>query len=131
MAELYPLIPITAGLGLLAWQFRELRLWVLLSGRGRRAEGEIVGYRETNSTARMVVRFHTDDGFEVTSAQNNLEWAAARAGDQVTVSYDPDTPESARVVAAPWLSNWVHGMYFTLGISLALIGAYLAYLAWS
>ncbi|PSK97176.1 uncharacterized protein DUF3592 [Murinocardiopsis flavida] len=130
MAQLYPLIPIAVGLGLLAWQFHEMRLGVLLTGRGRRAEGEIVGYRETSSTARIMVRFHTDDGREVMAAHNNAGWAAARAGDQVTVSYDPDSPEAARVVEAPWLSNWVHGMYLALGAALALIGAFLGYLAW-
>lgn len=131
MAELYPLIPMTAGLALIAWRLPEMRLWFMLTGRGVRARGEIVGYRETSRSARMVVRFRTDDGREVVAAHDSTGWAAARSGDTVTVSYDPADPETARVVEAPWLSRWVQSMYLALGAALAGIGGVLGYLAWA
>ncbi|GAA1999096.1 hypothetical protein GCM10009799_27770 [Nocardiopsis rhodophaea] len=130
MAYLYPLLPIIAGLVMLGVLLKDRQFSAFLAARGARAEGEIVGYSETNTAARMIVRFETEDGRVVEAAQNNTGWHAARHGDLVTVDYDPDNPENIRIVAANWLSPWVTNMFTALGVLLIAIGCFLAYLAW-
>ncbi|GAA1757058.1 MULTISPECIES: DUF3592 domain-containing protein [Streptomonospora] len=131
MAYVYPLLPIGAGVVMLWFLLRHLRFSAFLALYGVRAEGEVVGYRETATSASMVVRFSTPDGREVHAAHENTGWTASRSGDIVTVSYDPGDPERARIVAAPWLSNWVLIMMGVLGFLLVVIGLVLGWLAWS
>ncbi|QBI52801.1 DUF3592 domain-containing protein [Streptomonospora litoralis] len=131
MVYIYPLLPIVAGSVMLWFLFRHLRFSAYLAVYGARAEGEVVGYRETRASASMIVRFVTPEGREVHAAHENTGWTASRSGDPVTVSYDPGDPERARIVAAPWLSNWVLSMLGVLGFLLVLIGSVLAYLAWA
>ncbi|ASU85383.1 DUF3592 domain-containing protein [Nocardiopsis gilva YIM 90087] len=130
MAYLYPLLPIMAGLVMLGVLLRHRQFSAFLAARGVRAEGEIVGYSETNTSARMIVRFETEDGRVVEAKQNSTGWTASRHGDVVTVDYDPDNPENIRIVAANWLSPWVSNMFTALGLVLIAIGCLLAYLAW-
>ncbi|WP_461001539.1 DUF3592 domain-containing protein, partial [Streptomonospora sediminis] len=115
MANLYPLVPIGAGLVMLGILFRHLRFSMYLAIHGARTEAEIVGYRETRTSASMIVRFTTPDGREVHAAHENTGWTASRSGDIVTVSYDPGAPERARIVTAPWLSNYVLILFGVLG----------------
>ncbi|MDT0301663.1 DUF3592 domain-containing protein [Streptomonospora wellingtoniae] len=131
MAYVYPLLPIGAGVVMLWFLLRHLRFSMFLALYGVQAEGEVVGYRETATSASMVVRFSTPDGREVHAAHENTGWTASRSGDIVTVSYDPGDPERARIVAAPWLSNWVLIMIGVLGFLLVGIGLVLGWLAWS
>ncbi|GAA4892844.1 DUF3592 domain-containing protein [Streptomonospora salina] len=130
MVYVYPLLPIAAGSAMLWFLFRHLRFSAFLAVHGERAEGEVVGYRETKTSASMIVRFSTPEGREVHAAHENTGWTASRSGDAVTVSYDPADPERARIVAAPWLTSWVLVMVGVLGFALVLIGLVLAWLAW-
>ncbi|MBB6170239.1 hypothetical protein HNR23_000299 [Nocardiopsis mwathae] len=127
---MYPLLPIISGVVMLGVLFRHLSFSALLAARGARAEGEIVGYTESSTSACMIVRFHTEDGRVIDAKHENTGWTASRHGDLVTVDYDPDRPEHARIVAAPWLSPWVRNMFTTVGLLLIGIGSLLAYLAW-
>ncbi|NYE49567.1 hypothetical protein HDA32_004687 [Spinactinospora alkalitolerans] len=127
---LYPLLPIGIGLALLVWLFRDARSASSLAARGVRAQGEVVGYRETKRSARMIVRFRTDDGREVLATQGNTGWAAAKHGETVTVSYDPHRPEEARIVAGAWLSGWPRGIFTGLGAAMVLIGGLMGAFAW-
>lgn len=110
--------------------FRHVRFSAFLAVYGERTEGEVVGYRETKTSAAMIVRFSTPEGREVHAAHENTGWTASRSGDVVTVSYDPGDPERARIVAAPWLSSWVLVMVGVLGFLLVVIGLVLGWLAW-
>lgn len=127
----YPLLPIGIGLLSLTWLVRDVVAAWLLSRRGERAEGRIVGYAETSSTARMVVRFRTEEGEEVLALHDNSSWSAARYGDPVTVCYDPDDPRRARIVAAPWLILWSRVLFLGLASGILLIGCLLGVFAWS
>lgn len=126
----YPLLPIGIGLASLLWLVRDMIAAWLLRLRGDHAEGRIVGYEETSSTAKMVVRFHTEDGEEVLAALDNSSWSAARHGDPVTVSYDPDDPRRVRVAAASWLSLWPRAVFLALAAGILLIGCLLGFFAW-
>ncbi|MEU0488852.1 DUF3592 domain-containing protein [Nocardiopsis changdeensis] len=130
MASLYPLLPLLSGLVILAVVTRDTRLELRLIRHGVRAKGRVIGYRETSTASRMVVQFRTEDGREVHAEHENTGWTASRAGEIVTVSYDPETPELARIVSAPWLSHWVRGMFAALGAILVAAGVLLGYLAW-
>ncbi|KUP95726.1 DUF3592 domain-containing protein [Thermobifida cellulosilytica] len=126
----YPLLPIGIGLLSLAWLVRDIVAAWLLGRRGDRAEGEIVGYAETMRTSRVIVRFRTEDGEEVLTTNENSSWSAARYGDPVTVSYDPDDPRRARIVAAPWPSLWPRTLFVSLASGILLIGCLLGVLTW-
>ncbi|MDA8371269.1 MAG: DUF3592 domain-containing protein [Nocardiopsaceae bacterium] len=130
MAYIYPLLPIGAGVLMLVLLARHLRLSAFLAVYGQRTEGEIVGYQETSTAAKMIVRFRTEDGREIHATHTSTGWTASRSGDTVTVSYHPGRPETARIVAAPWLSNWVDVMFGVVGLALIVIGCVLAYLEW-
>ncbi|KIH99297.1 hypothetical protein LP52_07930 [Streptomonospora alba] len=130
MVYVYPLLPIAAGAAMLWFLFRHVRFSAFLAVYGERTEGEVVGYRETKTSAAMIVRFSTAEGREVHAAHENTGWTASRSGDVVTVSYDPGDPERARIVAAPWLSSWVLVMVGVLGFLLVVIGLVLGWLAW-
>ena len=130
MDRYYPLLPIGIGLCSLVWLVRDIVAAWLLGRRGERAEGTIGGYAETNSTSRMIVRFRTEEGEEVLALHDNSSWSAARYGDPVTVSYDPDNPQRARVVAAPWLSLWPRTLFLTVASGILLIGCFLGFLTW-
>ncbi|MFW5420172.1 DUF3592 domain-containing protein [Nocardiopsis sp. CNT-189] len=130
MVDLYPLLPILAGLGILCVYFRHV-LWTgLLLRNGLHAEGEIVGYAESSTAARMIVRFETHEGEEVHATHESTGWTASKHGDAVTVTYHPNRPQQARIVDAPWLSTWVHGMFGVVGCALIGIGCFLGYLQW-
>ncbi|TDQ48002.1 DUF3592 domain-containing protein [Actinorugispora endophytica] len=131
MDTLYPLLPIGIGLSSLLWLLRDILGARRLRSRGEQAVGEVVGYQETSGTARMIVRFHTDDGEEILAAHDNTSWSAARYGDLVTVSYDPRDPRRARVVSGPWMSAWPRGIFVALAAGVLLIGCLLGYLAWA
>ncbi|WP_304453648.1 DUF3592 domain-containing protein [Nocardiopsis sp. YSL2] len=131
MAELYPLIPILAGAVLLWSVTRETRLELRLVRHGVRAKGRIIGYHETSTASRMIVQFRTEDGQEVHAEHESSGWTASRAGEIVTVSYDPEVPELARIVSGPWLSRYVRVMFGGLGALLVFIGLLLGYLAWN
>ncbi|GLU50355.1 DUF3592 domain-containing protein [Nocardiopsis ansamitocini] len=131
MDLLYPLLPIGIGLAAMAWLLRDIVGARLLRSRGEHTEARVVGYQETSGTSRMIVRFHTESGEEVLTTHDNTSWAAARYGDLVTVCYNPDHPEKARVVAAPWLSAWPRGMFMGLASGLVIIGAALGFFAWT
>ena len=130
MASLYPLLPLLSGLVILAVVTRDTRLELRLKRHGVRAKGRVIGYRETSTASRMIVQFRTEDGREVHAEHENTGWTASRADEIVTVSYDPNAPELARIVSAPWLSHWVRGMFALLGASLTAAGVLLGYLAW-
>jgi hypothetical protein len=130
MAELYPLIPILAGVVLLWTVTRETRLELRLLRHGVRAKGRIIGYHETSTASRMIVQFRTEDGEEIHAEHESTGWTASRAGEIVTVSYDPNAPETARIVSAPWLTRYVRVMFGGLGALLVLIGLLLGYLEW-
>lgn len=131
MSLLYPLLPIVSGAGILWWALRELRLMVFLRGHGTRVDGEVVGYAETSRSARMIVRFRTEQGREVHTTHSNTDWTAARKGQQVVVAYDPDDPERARIVKGPWLSQWTWWLLALTGLALLLIGCALGFFAWT
>ena len=131
MVDLYPLLPIIVGVILLWIVTRDTRMELRLVRNGVRAKGRVIGYHETSVASRMIVQFQTEDGKEVHAEHENTGWMASRAGEIVTVSYDPESPERARIVSAPWLSHWVRGMFGSLGLALVLIGALLGYLHWS
>lgn len=128
--DLYPLLPMAAGLVILAVVYRQFRFTLHLNRSGVRAKARVIGYEETNTASRMIVHFRTEDGREVHAAHESTGWTASRSGEIVTVSYDPARPERARIVAAPWLSNYVRDMFTALGLLLVLIGAFLGYLRW-
>ncbi|WP_046471929.1 DUF3592 domain-containing protein [Allosalinactinospora lopnorensis] len=130
MADYYPLLPIASGLLVLVLLCRHVVLSAFLARYGTSAEGEIIGYQETSTAARMIVRFRTHEGKEVHAKHDNTGWTASRYGDVVTVTYDPDRPEKARIVRARWLSHWVEWMFATLGALLITIGCFLGYLEW-
>ncbi|WP_116243856.1 DUF3592 domain-containing protein [Nocardiopsis sp. FIRDI 009] len=130
MADLYPLLPFTAGLITLWIVTRDTRLDLRLARHGVRAKGRVIGYNETSSSSRMIVQFRTEDGEEVHAEHENTGWTASRAGEIVTVSYDPNAPELARIISAPWLSRWVRGLFGGMGTVLLLSGLLLGYLAW-
>ncbi|MEV2276222.1 DUF3592 domain-containing protein [Nocardiopsis sp. NPDC049922] len=131
MADLYPLLPLTAGVIALWLVTRDARVDLRLRRRGVRAKGRVIGYNETSSSSRMIVQFRTEDGVEVHAEHENTGWTASRAGEIVTVSYDPDAPELARIISAPWLSRWVRGLFGAMGTVLVLSGLLLGYLAWT
>ncbi|WP_017590466.1 DUF3592 domain-containing protein [Nocardiopsis ganjiahuensis] len=131
MVDLYPLLPISVGVILLWIVTRDTRTELRLVRNGVRAKGRVIGYHETSVASRMIVQFRTEDGREVHAEHENTGWMASRAGEIVTVSYDPESPERARIVSAPWLSHWVRGMFGSLGLILVLIGAFLGYLHWA
>ncbi|OLT26731.1 hypothetical protein BJF83_03175 [Nocardiopsis sp. CNR-923] len=131
MADLYPLLPLTAGVIALWLVTRDARVDLRLRRHGVRAKGRVIGYNETSSSSRMIVQFRTEDGVEVHAEHENTGWTASRAGEIVTVSYDPDTPELARIISAPWLSRWVRGLFGAMGTVLVLSGLLLGYLAWT
>ncbi|PWV52763.1 MULTISPECIES: DUF3592 domain-containing protein [Nocardiopsis] len=130
MVDLYPLLPVIVGAVLLWMVTRDTRTELLLVRNGVRAKGRVIGYHETSVASRMIVQFQTEDGREVHAEHENTGWMASRAGEIVTVSYDPESPERARIVSAPWLSHWVRGMFGGLGLVLVLIGLFLGYLHW-
>lgn len=130
MADIYPLLPILAGIGVLYGYFRHAMWTGLLLRNGFRAQGTIVGYEESSTTARMVVRFTTHEGDEVDALHESTGWTASKHGEEVTVTYHPNAPQHARIIDAPWLSQWVHGMFAVVGVTLIGIGCYLAYLHW-
>lgn len=131
MVDLYPLMPIIVGVILLWIVSRDTQLELRLVRNGVRAKGRVIGYHETSVASRMIVQFQTEDGKEIHAEHENTGWMASRAGEIVTVSYDPEVPERARIVSAPWLSHWVRGMFGGLGLILVLIGAFLGYLQWA
>ncbi len=131
MAYIYPLLPIVSGLVVLGFLGRHAAYTAFLARFGASTEGEIIGYQETNTAARMVVRFETHDGEEIHAKHDNTGWTASRNGDIVTVSYNPERPEQARIVRTRWQSHWVEWMFAALGASLLVIGCCLAYLQWS
>lgn len=131
MADLYPLLPMIAGVILLWVVTRDTRMELRLAKHGVRAKGRVIGYHETSVASRMIVQFQTEDGEEVHAEHENTGWTASRAGEIVTVSYDPDAPERARIVSAPWLSHYVRGLFGTLGLILVVAGLLLGYLHWS
>ncbi|MGW5879326.1 DUF3592 domain-containing protein [Nocardiopsis terrae] len=131
MVDLYPLLPLTAGVVLLWIVTRDTRMEVRLVRNGVRAKGRVIGYHETSMASRMIVQFRTEDGEEVHAEHENTGWMASRAGEIVTVSYDPELPERARIVSGPWLSHWVRAMFGGLGLVLLLTGLLLGYLHWS
>lgn len=131
MADLYPLLPAIAGAILLWIVTRDTRMELLLSRHGVRAKGRVIGYHETSVASRMIVQFQTEEGQEVHAEHENTGWTASRSGEIVTVSYDPDAPERARIVSAPWLSHWVRGLFGVLGLILLASGLLLGYLLWS
>lgn len=131
MDRYYPLLPIGIGLCSLAWLVRDIVAARLLRRRGEQAEGTIVGYAETNSTSRMIVRFCTEEEEEILAVHDNFSWSASRYGDPVTVCYDPDAPQRARVIAAPWLSQWPRTLFLIMAASILLIGCFLGFLTWA
>ncbi|MEE2038393.1 DUF3592 domain-containing protein [Nocardiopsis sp. CT-R113] len=130
MADLYPLLPLVAGVVILWLVARDTRLELRLVRYGMRAKGRVIGYNETSTASRMIVQFRTEDGQEVHAEHENTGWTASRAGEIVTVAYDPDEPARARIVSAPWLSHWVRGLFGGLGVILACTGLLLGYLEW-
>ncbi|RCV55878.1 DUF3592 domain-containing protein [Marinitenerispora sediminis] len=130
MVVLYPLLPLGIGVLVLGWLLYTAWRSAVLAERGERAPAEVVGYREGSGSSRMVVRFRTGDGREVLAAHDSTGWTAARAGDIVTVAYDPARPDRARVVDAPWLSRGVPMLLGALGACFVVIGALLGLLAW-
>ncbi|SIO90082.1 DUF3592 domain-containing protein [Nocardiopsis sp. JB363] len=130
MADLYPLLPALAGAIILWIVARDTRLELRLVRHGVRAKARVIGYHETSVASRMIVQFQTEDGKEVHAEHENTGWTASRAGEIVTVSYDPDVPERARIVSGPWLSHYVRALFGTLGLILVLAGAFLGYLNW-
>lgn len=131
MAQLYPLLPLVSGVIILWIVTRDTRLELRLVRHGVRAKGRVIGYHETSTASRMIVQFRTEDGEEVHAEHENTGWTASRSGEIVTVSYDPDAPEMARIVSAPWLTHWVRGLFGGLGVALLIIGLILGYLVWS
>ncbi|RNL84654.1 DUF3592 domain-containing protein [Halostreptopolyspora alba] len=130
MVYIYPLLPIVCGLLVLGYLGRHAARSVFIARFGASTEGRIIGYQETSTAARMIVRFETHDGEEVHAKHDNTAWTASRYGDIVTVSYNPDRPEEARIVRTRWQSHWVEWMFAGLGASLIVIGCCLAYLSW-
>ncbi|WP_435107695.1 DUF3592 domain-containing protein [Nocardiopsis synnemataformans] len=130
MATLYPLIPLLAGVVMLWAVTRDTRLELRLRRHGMRAKARVIGYHETSTASRMIVQFRTEDGHEVHAEHENTGWTASRAGEIVTVAYDPDAPERARIVSAPWLSHYVRVLFGGLGAILVFTGLLLGYLAW-
>ncbi|WP_159943144.1 MULTISPECIES: DUF3592 domain-containing protein [unclassified Nocardiopsis] len=130
MVNLYPLLPLLAGAAMLWVVARDTRLDLRLARRGTRAKARVIGYHETSTASRMIVQFRTEDGQEVHAEHENTGWTASRAGEIVTVAYDPDRPALARIVSAPWLSHWVRGLFGTLGAILVFTGLFLGYLEW-
>lgn len=130
MTDLYPLLPIATGLVVLVFLFRHVRFSVFLARNGARAEGVIVGYRETSTSSRMVVRFLTEDGRQIFATHDSTGWTASRNGDPVVVLYDPGRPDQARIVDAPWLSNWVRMMFGLLAVALIAVGMLFAVVTW-
>lgn len=130
MANLYPLLPLVSGLIILWFVTRDTRHELRLIRHGVRAKGRVIGYNETSTAARMIVQFRTEDGVEVHAEHENTGWTASRSGEIVTVSYDPDSPERARIVSAPWLTHYVRVLFGGLGGMLALSGLILGYFAW-
>lgn len=131
MAVLYPLLPILAGAALLWFVTRGTRLELRLLRHGVRAKGRVIGYSETSTAARMIVQFRTEDGVEVHAEHESTGWTASRSGEIVTVSYDPELPERARIVSGPWMTRYVRRLFGALGLSLTVVGLLLGYLAWS
>lgn len=130
MADLYPLIPLLAGTVILWVVTRDTRLELRLMRHGARAKGRVIGYHETSTASRMIVQFRTEEGLEVHAEHENTGWTASRSGEIVTVAYDPDVPEQARIVSAPWLSHYVRVLFGGLGVIVVFTGLLLGYLAW-
>ncbi|MBE3000003.1 DUF3592 domain-containing protein [Nocardiopsis sp. HNM0947] len=131
MADLYPLLPLLSGIAVLWLVSRDTRLELRLIRHGVRAKGRVIGYHETSTAARMIVQFRTEDGVEVHAEHENTGWTASRSGEIVTVSYDPDAPERARIVSGPWMTHYVRVLFGGLGLCLAGIGLLLGYLEWT
>lgn len=131
MAHLYPLLPLASGLIILWGVTRNTYYRLRLLRHGVRAKGRVIGYHETSTAARMIVQFRTEDGIEVHAEHESTGWTASRSGEIVTVSYDPDAPEQARIVAAPWLTHYVQVLFGALGGVLVFSGLILGYFAWS
>lgn len=130
MVHLYPLLPLLSGVVILWMVARDTRVELRLVRHGMRAKARVIGYHETSTASRMIVQFRTEDGQEVHAEHENTGWTASRSGEIVTVAYDPDRPDQARIVAAPWLSHWVRGMFAALGMVLVSTGLLLGYLEW-
>lgn len=86
-----------------------------LFGGGERAEGVVVGFERVGSAPAdqlaetflvPVVRFTTTSGESVTFHGSIAEpfWSDYRAGKRVSVVYDPEHPEAARVDT--WAELW-------------------------
>ena len=131
MAALYPLFPLLCGVVLLWFVTRDTRSELRLIRHGVRAKGRVIGYNETSTSARMIVQFRTEDGVEVHAEHESTGWTASRSGEIVTVSYDPDVPERARIVSGPWMTHYVRVLFGGLGLCLTAVGLLLGYLAWS
>lgn len=131
MAVLYPLLPMLSGVVLLWLVTRDTRVELRLIRHGVRAKGRVIGYSETSTSARMIVQFRTEDGVEVHAEHESTGWTASRSGEIVTVSYDPDVPERARIVSGPWMTHYVRGLFAALGLCLTVVGLFLGYLAWT
>lgn len=131
MVNLYPLLPLVSGSIILWIVTRDTHNELRLTRHGVRAKARVIGYRETSTAARMIVQFRTEDGIEVHAEHENTGWTASRSGEIVTVSYDPDAPEQARIVSAPWLTHYVRVLFGGLGGALALSGLVLGYFAWT
>ncbi|WP_017570702.1 DUF3592 domain-containing protein [Nocardiopsis halotolerans] len=131
MSGFYPLLPLLAGMVILWMVTRDTRAELRLRRHGMRAKGRVIGYHETSTASRMIVQFRTEDGHEVHAEHESTGWTASRAGEIVTVAYDPDEPLHARIVSAPWLSSYVRVLFGGLGVVLVLAGLLLGYLEWN
>ncbi|MFC3995462.1 DUF3592 domain-containing protein [Nocardiopsis sediminis] len=83
---------------------RELRTVTWLRRNGIRVPGTVTGRRSggnTGSTTAAVFEFDTADGRHVRTSQRvSTNFGMLRAGQAVTVAYDPDKPERAEIIEA-------------------------------
>ena len=92
------------------------------SGRTARAEGVVI-----SADYRELIAFKTAQG-ETVRFRNSIGRAAAVEGDAIPVAYDPANPRAAAVDAfvgrwfLPGLFGILGGLFFSVGLSLGLIG---------
>lgn len=124
------LVFIVLGLVILYGSLSELRIWLRMRRRVRRAAGVIVGVKEETILGdrpmrgyAAVFRFVTEDGAVVEAVSSAASSPGPRVGRRITVVYDPADPHRTAERAGVWkLKVVLIPLLLVLGVGLVVFG---------